>query len=84
MFARGLKLDPILKLKLIETTFDFRESNRGNDFETYNKAQKSASAAQLNYGTRCCRCNECANEGGLGLLLQNELAKLSYAMKHYL
>ena len=60
LFARSLKLDTILKLNLIETNFDFRESNRGNDFETYNKVQKSASAAQLNYGARCCRCNECA------------------------
>jgi isocitrate lyase len=60
LFARNLKLDIIFKLDLIETAFNFRESSRGNDFETYNKAQKSASAAQLNYGARCCRCNECA------------------------
>ena len=55
LLATGLKLDNILKLNLIKTNFDFRESNGGNDFETYNKAQKSASAAQLNYGARCFR-----------------------------
>jgi len=55
LLATDLKLDAILKLNLIETNFYFRESNGGNEFETYNKAQKSASAAQLNDGVRCCK-----------------------------